>query len=123
MVQIVEEKGDLGVFEICQQIDDPVDGRTRPVVAFGRHGGDEGMGNRTNAKCAAKWARSRRVGVALTFEVLTSIKSGPTAHEEPVVEEWKKQVQKSRTPAEIKMPRTRSRKPQTAVDCGGNPPP
>ncbi len=46
VVQIVEEEGDLGVFKICQQIDDPVDGRTRPVMAFGRHsddGGDERM--------------------------------------------------------------------------------
>jgi hypothetical protein len=39
VVEIVEEKGDLLVFEVCQQIDDLVDRRTRPVVCFGRHGG------------------------------------------------------------------------------------
>lgn len=39
VVQVVQEKRDLVLFEICQQIDDAVDGGTRPVVAFGRHRG------------------------------------------------------------------------------------
>jgi hypothetical protein len=44
VVQVVEEDGNLGLFEICQQIDDTVDGRARPVVAFGWHCGDGDVG-------------------------------------------------------------------------------
>jgi hypothetical protein len=43
VVQVVEEIRDLVVFEIRQQINNAVDGRTRPGVgagvAFGRHRG------------------------------------------------------------------------------------
>jgi hypothetical protein len=35
VVQVVEENGDLLVFEIRQQINNAVDGRTRPGVAAG----------------------------------------------------------------------------------------
>jgi hypothetical protein len=37
VVQVIEEEANLVVFEICQQINDPVDRGTRPLVAFGRH--------------------------------------------------------------------------------------
>jgi hypothetical protein len=49
VVQVVQEEGDLGLFEICQQIDDTVDGRTRAVMAFGRHGG-----------CGMHWQPTRK---------------------------------------------------------------
>ena len=46
VVQVIEEEANLVVFKICQQINDPVDGGTRPLVAFGRHrGGDEVTGD------------------------------------------------------------------------------
>jgi len=46
VVQVIEEEANLVVFKICQQINDPVDRGTRPLVAFGRHrGGDEVTGD------------------------------------------------------------------------------
>jgi hypothetical protein len=43
VVQVIEEEANLVVFEICQQINDPVDRGTRPLVAFGRHRGGDGV--------------------------------------------------------------------------------
>jgi hypothetical protein len=37
VVQVVQENRDLALFEIRQQIDDSVDGRTRPMMPFGMH--------------------------------------------------------------------------------------
>jgi hypothetical protein len=41
VVQVVQENRDLALFEIRQQVNDSVDGRTGPMVAFGMHRDDE----------------------------------------------------------------------------------
>jgi len=71
VVQVVQEDGDLGVLEIRQQINDPVDRGTRPLMAFGRHCGGvdagRGSGKRMNwidGRILAQGARDlRRRGV------------------------------------------------------------
>jgi hypothetical protein len=65
VVQVIEEDADLGVFKICQQINDPVDGGTRPLVAFGRHrGGDvKGDGREQDRGGKNGWTNAMNVRV------------------------------------------------------------
>jgi hypothetical protein len=88
VVQVVQENRDLALFEIRQQIDDSVDGRTRPMMAFGMHCVEMAVTSSRKTRKTTGWADALRNNTQVSVLLWLSCKER-TARKEQVVGGWR----------------------------------